>query len=69
MPEKAGDSRLITADISLSPSKERYEGFVEGLEEKGVCDIMEYHGYGVEIFDAWGNGCCLDESRDNPVTG
>ena len=50
----------ITADISLSPSKERYEGFVEGLEEKGVCDIMEYHGYGVEIFDAWTDYCLMN---------
>ena len=50
----------ITADISISPSKERYEGFVEGLEENGVCDIMEYHGYGVEIFDAWTDYCLMN---------
>ena len=32
-------------------------------EANGVCDITEYHGYGVEIFDAWSDYC-----RMNPET-
>lgn len=31
----------ITADISISPSKERYEGFVEGLGENGYRSIRD----------------------------
>ena len=33
----------ITADISISPSKERYEGFVEGLEENGISFNKRMH--------------------------
>lgn len=31
-----------------------------GSEANGVCDIMEYHGYGVEIFDAWPDYCLMN---------
>ncbi len=34
-----------------------------GSEANGVCDIMEYHGYGVEIFDAYPDYCLM-----NPMT-
>ena len=33
----------ITADLSISPSKERYEGFVEGLEENGISFNKRMH--------------------------
>ncbi len=33
-----------------------------GSEANGVCDIMEYHGYGVEIFDAWPDHCLMNPS-------
>ena len=33
----------ITADISISPSKERYEGFVEGLEENEISFNKRMH--------------------------
>lgn len=33
----------ITADISISPGKERYEGFVEGLEENGISFNKRMH--------------------------
>lgn len=31
-----------------------------GSEANGVCDIMEYHGYGVEIFGAWPDYCFMN---------
>lgn len=31
-----------------------------GSEANGVCDIMEYHGYGVEIFGAWSDYCLMN---------
>lgn len=34
-----------------------------GSEANGVCDIMEYHGYGVEIFGAYPDYCLM-----NPMT-
>lgn len=33
-----------------------------GSEANGVCDIMEYHGYGVEIFGAWADYCLMNPS-------
>lgn len=31
-----------------------------GSEANGVCDIMEYRGYGVEIFGAWPDYCLMN---------
>ena len=33
-----------------------------GSEANGVCDIMEYNGYGVELFGAWPDYCLMDPS-------
>lgn len=43
MPEKAATAGVYYADISISPSKERYEGFVEGLEENGISFNKRMH--------------------------
>ena len=31
-----------------------------GSEANGVCDLMEYKGYGVELFGAWPDHCLMD---------
>lgn len=31
-----------------------------GSEANGVCDLMEYNGYGVELFGAWPDHCLMD---------
>lgn len=33
-----------------------------GSEANGVCDIMEYKGYGTELFGAWPDHCLMDPS-------
>lgn len=33
-----------------------------GSEANGVCDIMEYKGYGVELFGAWPDYCLMNPS-------
>ena len=33
-----------------------------GSEADSVCDIMEYEGYGVELFGAWPDHCLMDPS-------
>ena len=33
-----------------------------GSEANGVCDIMEYNGYGVELFGAWPDYCLMNPS-------
>lgn len=31
-----------------------------GSEANGICDIMEYKGYGIELFDAWPDYCLMN---------
>ena len=52
---KQSDNRhLFNISIPTYPST--------GSEANGVCDIMEYHGYGVEIFGAYPDYCLMNPS-------
>ena len=50
--KKVSDNRhLLNIVIPTYPST--------GSEADGVCDIMEYNGYGVELFGAWADYCLM----------
>lgn len=49
---KSDGRHLLNVTIPTYPST--------GSESNGICDIMEYKGYGTELFDAWPDYCLMN---------